>query len=170
MNQHVKVITQDHRTWQPVEYEVLSRMSAAGKTDQEMADMLGRSRWSVQKARERLGIRASVPVMRWTPAEMQRLEDLFMEGFSDAQIAHALGRNFESVKSKRQLMGLDGEIVDRRKVENPVRRRFSSASELFGARPCPINADYEERVRANAAYLLAGLRAGHAVLRLEPVT
>lgn len=163
MNQHITFATQDHSDWQPVEYEILRRMAAAGKTDQEMAEMIGRSRWSVQQARDRLRLPSSVPATRWTAAEMQKLEELFMQGFSDAQIAAALGRNFDSVKSKRQLMGLDGDLVDRRKVDNPVRRRFTSASELFGARPCPINAEYEERVRANAAYLLAAMRAGHPV-------
>ncbi len=171
MNQYVKFDQQDHRPWQPIEYETIKRMSAEGRSDTEIGIVLGRDRTAVLSARKRRNIRSVNPQRIWTDAEAKIVEEMFMAGSSDIAIGEAIGRSRKSVASKRQLLGLDGEMkVDRRKVEAPVRVRklpAMLAPRLFDQRPCPIDAEYQERVHANAAYLIAAHRAGHPVYPFE---
>jgi hypothetical protein len=168
MNQHVAIVEQNHRPWQAVEYEIISRMAHAGKTDDEIAGLLGRHRQAVMNARKRMGIASKQTVSFWTEAEMARLEILFNNGLSDQEISARLGRSVDAVRGKRAALGLETIVAAPDRAE-PVRRGVTAA-ELWELRPCPISADYETRARANAAYLIAGMRAGHPVYRLDALS
>lgn len=164
MNEHVSFAKQDHRPWQAVEYEILSRMAANGKTDVEIGAMLDRHRQAVMEARKKMGIASAQPLVFWTEPEMAQLEKLVRKGFSDDEIGARLGRSRDSVRTKRLALGLNPQApAPAPSGRAEPTRRLTTAEELLKARPCPINAEYVERVRANAAYLIAGKQAGHEV-------
>lgn len=55
MNVHVQEPTTKPRPWQSVEYEIFSRMAKVGKTDVQIAGILGRHERDVWKVRRALG-------------------------------------------------------------------------------------------------------------------
>lgn len=95
----------------------------------------------------------------WTAEEIQIMATMFLAGSTDAAIAAHLGRSRDAVIHKRMMHG----IVRDAPQPIPAKRPKVLLADLMVQRPCPTTADYEERVRANAAYLIAGMRAGHPV-------
>lgn len=152
-----------NREWQAVEYQIVSRMAIAGKTDPEIGAILNRSPMEVFRARKRLGIESknSNTANPWSIEDIRTLQVWFDMGRSDEDIAHALHRTKDSVASKRKALGLERRPLVPALYTQPVHRGVSASTVLASARLSPDEKDYTRRAYATTAFLISLLRADH---------
>lgn len=106
------------KRWTDAEIDQLRELVGAGKSDTEIAEILGRPKDSIRKKRIRelsvfrkVGRPRKQPVRRtkrWTEKEVERLRALVSAGKSDAEIAAMIGRSQTAVMQKRKYgLGID---------------------------------------------------------------
>ena len=91
------------RSWTTKEFDLLRSMVKEGKSSQEIADVLNRTRKAVNFKRMELNVTKS---RVWTKKEEQALRDMVEQGMTVRHIAYELGKSISAVKEKKSRMGL----------------------------------------------------------------
>ena len=94
-----------YHLWTEAETAELKRLVGEGRTNDEIAKVLGRKYESVRNKKRELKL-ATFPKPRWTDTETARLIELVREGKTGYEIAAALGRNCKAVSTKKKRLGL----------------------------------------------------------------
>ena len=97
-----------NKLWTIEEEGQLKEEAKKGKSNRDIAILLGRSLAAVTKRRRMLEPRTGPQIKRsaWTAAEEEKLEEMFNDAKSDEDIAIALNRSLNAVKTRRNLMKL----------------------------------------------------------------
>jgi DNA-binding CsgD family transcriptional regulator len=89
--------------WVPLEENELRKLVKSGKTDHEIAKIMGRSASAVKNRRQHLGVKR---IHGWTEDEIKQLKDLWQQGLTDRDIARSLRRTYVSTRERRLRLGL----------------------------------------------------------------
>ncbi len=113
---------QDRRMRAPKDAERVAVLVAEGRSDAEIAALLGRSTAAVQKQRQRLGITCAAVRTRWSPERVDEVVSLLMEERSVEQIDDRLGLKPGSTRRWLNRLGVktlttSGEFIARRLLE-----------------------------------------------------
>ena len=90
----------------PKDAERVAVLVAEGRTDAEIATLLGRSTAAVQKQRQRLGITCAAVRTRWSPERVDEVVSLLMKGRSVEQIDDRLGLKPGSTRRRLNRLGV----------------------------------------------------------------
>jgi DNA-binding CsgD family transcriptional regulator len=94
--------------WTEGKTALLRQLRSEGKTLDEIADALNRTRLGVKDKCQRLGVRSSLPQATppWTPAEDRKLRVLRAKGVWAKEIARILGRKEYAVEKRCSRLGI----------------------------------------------------------------
>lgn len=112
------------KSWTREETQQLRRLHAEKLSDQQIAERLGRTTWSVANRRRRAGLPCHNPrnntrcgkTTLWTRYEDEILHSMHADGASDAEISQRIGRSANACRIRRHLRG----IVDTSRSSTPT--------------------------------------------------
>lgn len=122
------------RSWTTKEFDLLRSMVKEGKSNQEIANMLGRTLKAVNFKKRQL----NVTRQRWTKEQERMLREMVGQGMTVRQIAFEIGKSISAVKEKKSRMGLrlSKDHIDKIYMDN----RISFSKEEYRA----MRSDYED--------------------------